>query len=124
MTVVIFSLLLTGVLLNAGAQLLLKAGMNNIGEISFQWSQLWQVGTTVAFNPFIMVGFGFYAISVMVWLVVLSKVDVSVAYPMLSLGFIVNAFAAYFLFGENLSPIRLIGITTIILGVFIVARSS
>jgi multidrug transporter EmrE-like cation transporter len=123
MTLSIFTLLMLGVLLNAGAQLLLKAGVNHISDFQLAWNHVWQLSTQLITNPYIMLGLGCYAISVLVWLVVLSKIEVSVAYPMLSLGFMVNAIAAYYLFGEDLNLIRIMGIATIILGVFIVARS-
>jgi len=58
-----------------------------------------------------------------VWVVALSKVPVSIAYPMLSIGYVVNAVAAYYLLGESITPLRLAGIGVIILGVFMVARS-
>ena len=48
---------------------------------------------------------------------------VSVAYPMLSVGYIVNAVLAYFLFGESLGAQKVVGIGFIIVGVFLVARS-
>jgi multidrug transporter EmrE-like cation transporter len=53
----------------------------------------------------------------------LSRVQVSIAYPMLSVGYVVNAIAAWYLFGEAVSLTRLLGIGVIILGVFILARS-
>ena len=53
----------------------------------------------------------------------MSRVDVSIAYPMLSLGYVVNAFAAWYLFGEVLSVQRLVGIGIILIGVFVLARS-
>jgi multidrug transporter EmrE-like cation transporter len=59
----------------------------------------------------------------MVWILALSRVDVSVAYPMLSLGYIVNALAASALFGEQLTPTKLVGIGIICLGVFVLARN-
>jgi len=62
-------------------------------------------------------------VSVGVWIVGLSRVDVSIAYPMLSLGYVVNAFAAWYLFGEVLSVQRLVGIGIILVGVFVLARS-
>ena len=58
-----------------------------------------------------------------VWIVALSRVPVSVAYPMLSIGYVVNAIAAWYLLGEAVTPMRLAGIGIIVLGVFIVARS-
>jgi multidrug transporter EmrE-like cation transporter len=50
-------------------------------------------------------------------------VQVSIAYPMLSIGYVLNAVAAWYLFGESVSPMRLAGIGIIVVGVYIVARS-
>jgi drug/metabolite transporter (DMT)-like permease len=58
-----------------------------------------------------------------VWIMALSRVEVSVAYPMLSLGYIVNAFFAWWLFGEALTVSRLVGMGIIIVGVYLVAKS-
>jgi multidrug transporter EmrE-like cation transporter len=58
-----------------------------------------------------------------VWVIGLSKVPVSIAYPMLSIGYVINAIAAYYLLGESVTPMRFAGIGVIIVGVFIVARS-
>ena len=57
------------------------------------------------------------------WLLVLSRVEVSFAYPLLSVGYIVNAIAAYYWFAEDLSITRMAGIAVIIAGVCLVARS-
>src|SRR5690348_9405858 len=96
MTWVAFSFLLTGVLLNAGAQLLLKAGTNALGVITLtreDW--LGQFGR-MAIEPHVVGGIACYAVSVVVWIIGLSRVPVSIAYPMLSLGYIVNAIAAHY----------------------------
>jgi len=61
--------------------------------------------------------------SVGIWIAALSRVDVSIAYPMLSIGYVVNAVAAWYLFGESLTASRLLGIAIIILGVVIISRS-
>jgi multidrug transporter EmrE-like cation transporter len=118
-----FSLLMTGVALNAAAQLLLKAGTNRVGEFAFAFDNLVPVGSRLASSPFILGGLACYVVSVMVWILALSRVPVSVAYPMLSVGYIVNAVAAWMLFGESLTAQKLIGIGFIIVGVFLVARS-
>ena len=57
------------------------------------------------------------------WILALSRVEVSVAYPLLSIGYIVNAIAAWYLFGEAVSPMRITGIGIIVIGVYVVARS-
>ena len=123
MNLISFMLVLAGVLLNAAAQLLLKAGTNGIGAFAFTADNLVPVGIKVASNPFIVSGLGCYAVSVVVWIMALSRVEVSLAYPMLSIGYVVNAVAAWYLFGEALTAQRMIGIGTIIVGVFLVARS-
>ncbi len=123
MTTVSFALVLAGVLLNAAAQLLLKAGTNAVGPFELAAANAVPVGMRLALEPHILGGIACYVVSVVVWILALSRVEVSVAYPMLSIGYVVNAIAAYYLFGEAVSATRLAGIAIIILGVFIVARS-
>jgi multidrug transporter EmrE-like cation transporter len=118
-----FSLVLTGVLLNAAAQLLLKAGTNRVGEFSFALDNIVPVGSRLASSPFILGGLACYVVSVVVWILALSRVPVSIAYPMLSIGYVVNALAAWMLFGESLTVQKLVGIGFIVIGVFLVARS-
>jgi multidrug transporter EmrE-like cation transporter len=118
-----FSLVLAGVLLNAAAQLLLKAGTNRIGEFAFSLDNLVPIGAKVATSAPILGGLACYAVSVVVWIMALSRVPVSVAYPMLSIGYVVNAIAAWALFGESLAAQKLVGIGFIVIGVFLVARS-
>jgi len=123
MTLVPFLLVLAGVLLNAVAQLLLKAGANAVGHFEFTAANAIPVGVKLAMQPPIVGGLACYVVSVVVWVMALSRVEVSIAYPMLSLGYVVNAIAAHYLFGEAVSPMRVIGILVIIVGVVMVARS-
>ncbi|HZP93189.1 MAG TPA: SMR family transporter [Burkholderiales bacterium] len=123
MSAISFSLVIAGVLLNAAAQLLLKAGTNAVGRFEFSAANALPVGFRLATEPHIVGGLACYVVSVAVWIMALSRVEVSVAYPMLSIGYVVNAIAAYYLFGEAVTPVRLLGIGIIVLGVFIVARS-
>ncbi len=123
MTPVSFALILSGVLLNASAQLLLKAGTNAVGHFDFHAGNLIPVGFKLAFQPYIMGGMACYAISLVVWIMALSRVPVSIAYPMLSIGYVINAFVAWQWFGEALSAQKLLGIGFIVLGVVIVTRS-
>jgi len=118
-----FSFLMTGVLLNAGAQLLLKAGTNALGVITLTRDNfvdmLWRMGTQGHF----VIGVACYMVSLVVWIMGLSRVPVSVAYPMLSLGYVINAIAAHYIFGEAVTLARWLGIGFIVLGVWLVARS-
>lgn len=125
MKIIDFAWVLTGVLLNAAAQLLLKAGARSVGEISMSdgSAALWRSATGLAQHPGILGGLACYAISVVVWIVALSRVEVSIAYPMLSIGYVVNAALAWWLFGEQVNAQRWLGIAVIVVGVVLVARS-
>jgi multidrug transporter EmrE-like cation transporter len=123
MNLIEFGLILFGVLLNAAAQLFLKAGVRQIGHFDFSMANIWPIGWSIATNWPIIGGLSCYVISVVVWILALSRVQVSVAYPMLSIGYVVNALLAWQLFGEALSMQRMSGIAVIIVGVVLVARS-
>jgi drug/metabolite transporter (DMT)-like permease len=123
MTWVAFSFLMTGVLLNAGAQLLLKAGTNALGVITLTRDDWLDQFGRMALEPHIAGGILCYAVSVVVWVIGLSRVPVSIAYPMLSLGYVLNAIAAHYLLGEAVTLQRWLGIGFIIIGVWLVARS-
>jgi len=116
-------LIMLGVMLNAAAQLFLKEGMRRIGHFEFIWANIVPIGFMVAGNLFVLAGLACYVVSVGVWLLVLSRVEVSFAYPLLSVGYIVNAVAGYYLFQENLSLTRISGILIICVGVYFVTRS-
>jgi drug/metabolite transporter (DMT)-like permease len=71
----------------------------------------------------ILVALCCYALSVVVWILALSRVPVSIAFPMLSMAYVVNAIAAYYLLGEPFSSTKLVGMGVIILGVIIISRA-
>ena len=123
MTAAALAFLMTGVLLNAVAQLLLKAGTNALGVLTLSretWADtIWSMATQGHFA----LGIACYALSVVVWIFGLSRVPVSIAYPLLSVGYVVNAVAAHYLLGEAVSASRWVGIGFIVLGVTLVARS-
>jgi len=123
MTWAAFALVLIGVLLNAVAQLALKASVNDTGIINLDLQSLLTSAGGLASNLWLWLGLASYAISVVVWILALSRVDVSIAYPMLSIGYIVNAIAAWHLFDEPMNIGKVAGIGIIIVGVYILARS-
>lgn len=123
MTWAAFALVLTGVLLNAVAQLALKASVSDTGIINLDVSSLLTSAGSLAANLWLWLGLICYAISVIVWVLALSRVDVSIAYPMLSIGYIVNAVAAWRLFDEPMNLGKVVGIGIIIVGVYVLARS-
>ena len=95
MTTSAFLFLLTGVLLNAAAQLLLKGGTNRMGVITLTADGWAATLMQMATQGYFIAGIAFYAVSVLVWILGLSRVPVSIAYPLLSLGYVVNAIAAH-----------------------------
>jgi multidrug transporter EmrE-like cation transporter len=123
MTWAAFTLVMTGVLLNAIAQLALKASVSDTGIINLDVPSLLASAGSLATNLWLWLGLICYAVSVVVWILALSRVDVSIAYPMLSVGYILNAVAASYLFDEPLGIGKVVGIGVIILGVYILARS-
>ena len=123
MSLASFALIFTGVLLNAAAQIMLKAGANRVGPLEIEAGALAGAARELAFSLPIAGGIACYVVSVVVWIVALTRVEVSLAYPMLSIGYVINAIAAWMLFGEQLTPLRLTGILVIILGVYLLAAS-
>jgi multidrug transporter EmrE-like cation transporter len=123
MTLSTFGFILTGIMLNALAQLLLKAGTNAVGAIHLGAGNWLPTAIKLAMQPPIIGGLSCYVVSVVVWIIGLSRVDVTIAYPLLSLGYIVNAFGAWYFLGEALSPQRLVAIGVIIVGVALLTRS-
>ena len=112
MSILSFSYISIAVLLGTVAQLFLKAGTNAT-----------PVGLGLALEPRILAGIACYAVSMVVWILALSKTPISVAYPMTAIGFALNAGLAWWLLGEAVTPMRMAGIGIIIVGVVIVARS-
>lgn len=123
MNIISFCIILTGVLLNAIAQLALKASVREMGAIGLNFSSSATAFLRLAFEPFLWIGLFCYGVSVIVWILALSRVDVSIAYPMLSMGYVVNALFAWQLFGEAMNPARIIGMGIILIGVYVLARS-
>lgn len=118
-----FGLVTIAILLGAAAQLLLKAGTNAVGRFEFAWANAWPVGLQLVTEPRILGGASCYALSLVFWIMALSRTDLSALYPMVSLGFALNALLAYWVLGESLSLQRIAGIAIIMVGVALVARS-
>lgn len=116
-------LILTSVSLNALAQILLKLGMVRIGRFDLAAGQIASIVPKVALSPFIVGGMACYAISIGLWLVVLSRVDVSAAYPFNSIGFVIAAMVGYWFFGESIGVARITGIALICAGVVLISSS-
>lgn len=114
-------LIVFSVLLATSGQLLLKQGMIRVGKISSLASAPSMI-LTALLNPIVLAGLAFFAISALSWMVVLSRVKLSVAYPMVSLGYVAVVFFSWLIFKESVKPITIVGCLTIALGVFFISR--
>jgi multidrug transporter EmrE-like cation transporter len=124
MSAITWALVVLGVMLNAAAQLLLKSATVVTGPIALSWTSVSSAAPQVLSHYGWWCGLTCYAVSVLIWVLALSRAPVSVVYPLLSLGYIVNAVGAALLFGEPLLPTKMLGIVVIIVGVYILTQSS
>ena len=118
-----FAVLSFGVLLNAFAQLGLKAATSVTGPLVAPDGNTWNRALELITVPYLWFALSAYGLSVVVWLVGLSRVPVSQAYPMLSMGYVINIGLAWWLLGEVPNVQRVVGIGVIVAGVVLVARS-
>ena len=117
-----FIFIISSVLLNALAQILLKAGMKQFGNIELK-NNIINTSVSIVLNPYIITGFISYGVSIILWLWVLSKVDVSLAYPFQALGYIVVTILAWLIFQEDITLTRIIALMFISIGLIILAFS-
>ena len=115
-------LILASVLLNCFAQVLMRKGMLSNGEIG-AFSKLVSSIPDMLTNIYLWGAMICYVVSILILMVVLSKVEVSYAYPFLSIGYILATLIGYFWLAEQLSLIRVIGMIIICIGVFLISRS-
>ena len=123
--ILVFPFILCSILLNTLAQIALKVGMSTVGNLPIRltWPSLQALLAKLMLNPYILGGLLCYGLSLASWLIVLARADVSYAYPMTSLGYVLTALLGYYFLQEALSSGRLLGIFFIILGVVMMSRS-
>ncbi len=116
-------LLLATVSLNVVGQLLMKRGMTTVGAISGDLSVMVPSILRAFMNPYVVAGVAAYGFSSIFWLVLLSRVDLSYAYPALSLGYVLITLVSAFVLGEQVSALRWTGVFIICVGVILISRS-
>jgi len=105
------------------SQLLFKQGVSELGNMKFSVSNTGLMIANVFRNPFLLTGLFFYGISFILWLFVLSKIKLSVVYPITSMNFVLVIIASYYLFDEKLSLFQYAGILLIIVGVLALSKA-
>ena len=118
-----YLLIIVSVLLNASAQLFIKRGMTTIGSVTLSANGISSLALKAITNMPIIMGMLAYAVSILLWMIVLSRVNVSIAYPFLSIGYIFTAILAFFLFNEPFTVQKILGILIICVGVILLTHS-
>lgn len=114
---------LLSVLTVSVAQILLKYGVNQLGTISYQLSNLGSTFFTIFSNPEIFIGLILFLLSSLLWLVAISESELSYAYPLLGAGYALVALLSWVLFNETMSLLRILGIVVVFIGVYMMSRS-
>ena len=112
-------LIAVSVILGIFGQLALKKGMSQIGETGLR-DLLTAKLITILTNPFVFSGVFLYGISWFVWIVILSKAELSFAYPLLATGYVFLAILSWIFFKEKLTFMKMSGIVLITVGVILV----
>jgi multidrug transporter EmrE-like cation transporter len=117
-----YIIILTSVFLNASAQIFLKKGMIIIGRFDFAQTNYFNLALTIAKNPFLILGFACYGLSIITWIAALSRTEVSFAYPFLSIGYVLVLVFGYYFFNETINTWKILGIFFILVGVMILTK--
>jgi drug/metabolite transporter (DMT)-like permease len=124
-TLISLALLVVSVVFATAGQLTLKSAMGEIGRIGT--AQLNDASSTImraAKEPKLWIGLFLFGISALFWLVVLSRVDLSIAYPFVGLSYIVVVGLSSVLFHEHVPPLRWVGVVVIAFGIALIGVSS
>jgi drug/metabolite transporter (DMT)-like permease len=113
--------ILLSVAIGVVGQLILKTAMTSVGPLSLQEGQRARTALAIGLNPLVWAGFGLYGVSLLFWLVGLSRVDLGYAFPFLSLSYVLILVSSWTLLRESVGWMRLLGVVSICLGVSIVA---
>ncbi len=118
-------LLLAAVTLGVCGQLAIKLGIRDTGDLQLVLSQsVWRFIATVVSSKLIILGIALYGVSTFFWLLVLSRVDLSLAYPMLALGYIGILLVSMIFLGEKVTALRWLGTVLIVIGVIFTASTA
>jgi drug/metabolite transporter (DMT)-like permease len=119
----VIALIGVNIIFNVIGQLLLKHGMNKLGDFKISLDALVPVFIKAFLSPYILLGLGCYVTGFLIWLIVLAKAEISYAYPLISLGYVLTAVMGWWLLGEQVTWLRMTGILVTCLGVFLISQS-
>ena len=103
----------------------IKMGITRTGDLQILLGQsVWRFIAAIVGSPLIVTGIVLYAVSMIFWLLVLSRIDLSLAYPMLALSYVGVMLVSLFVLGEKVTAVRWIGAAFIMLGVILTASTA
>lgn len=115
--------ILLSVFMVATGQILLKLGLNGLGKLVFELNTFIPTFIKVFSTPLVLIGLLLFVTSSVLWLVALSKSELSFTYPMLSVSYALVAALSFVLLKEPFSVWRGLGIVIIVMGVFLMSKS-
>jgi len=116
-------LIIVAMLIGVVGQVALKAGMNQVGRIeNLDFTKPMQIFGPALTQPLVWIGLAAYALSAMFWLIVLSRFDLSYAYPMLASMYLVIPIVSHVFLKESIPPLRWVGMLVVLIGVILVSR--
>lgn len=107
----------------AVGQMILKIGMNQVGAVQIN-NGIVQSFFKMFTNPYVIGGLGFFGLNAFLWLIVLSREKLSFAYPMVAFAYIVTILLSKYVLHEDVPPLRWVGLSVIIVGILLIAKSS
>ena len=116
-------LILLSVTTGVAGQTMIKLGVSRPGAVE-ESSGLLSLISMILRSPLIILGLLLYGAGALAWIAVLSRLDLSLAYPFLALNFVLVALVSFSFLGESIPPLRWLGILVICIGIFLVARST
>ncbi len=120
---IVYLLILITILFTAAGQLILKHGMNIVGKFPMDFSQITPFFIKSLSNRYVILSLVLAFLGSFTYMAAASKKEISYIYPFMSLSFVLVLISSVFLFNEHITPLRLIGVIIICLGVFLVSKS-
>ncbi|RKY39650.1 MAG: cation/cationic drug transporter [Candidatus Omnitrophota bacterium] len=106
------------------AQILLKLAMLQIGKINLHWNNLFSIFCRIFFHPLVLLGLFLLGISAFLWLVSLSNLKLSYAYPMVAISYVALPVFSHFFFGEPLTLAKIFALSVIVSGIILLSKFS
>jgi drug/metabolite transporter (DMT)-like permease len=114
--------LLVSISLAVVGQILMKLGVNHIGSLTLDRGTIVSTVARVFSSPAILVGLAFYGASAFLWLIGISRVALSVAYPLVAITYVAVPVLSCLFFGEQLTLMKLSAMAIIVIGVLLLSR--